>query len=236
MTVFATEGQYAHLSALIKFSDTPEYLAFHNKLVTAYEAATPTYSIGTVLGAFIGTPTATAAATVGTGNGVMGAITMTAANGLKLGTYTLKITKTVANAGDFVLINPDGAVVGQGQVATAFAQAGFAFTLADGATDFIAGDSIAITVAGTVKYKVAVETATDGSKVPAAIYIADAFGASKDTVMVATTDTKVLTLNRGKIIVSKEALRLDATYDSAAKLQAAYDALAALGILVEASN
>lgn len=91
-------------------------------------------------------------------------------------------------------------------------------------------------VTATGKWKVCVETAVDGSKVPAGIYIADSFGAVADTVMVAATDTKALALVRGKIVVAKDALRLDATYDNATKLQTAYDALKAIGILAEASN
>lgn len=141
MTVFATEGQYARLSSLIKFIEATEKPQVHNQVVTVNEAGTPTLAIGTVLG---------------------------------------KVT-------------------------------------------------------ATGKYKVAVETAVDGSKVPAAIYIGDAFGAAKSTVMVAATDTKVLTLARGKAIVSLEALKLDATYDNATKKGVAYDALLALGIMVEAS-
>ncbi len=237
MTVLATEGQYARLSSLVKFSDTPEYFAFHNKVLTAYESGTPTYTLGTVLGAYMGgTVAGTAGANVGTGNGVMGAVTATAANGLLLGTYLVKIVKAASNAGDFVVINPKGAVVGFGTVAVAYSQAGLAFTLADGATDFIVGDYIPIVVSGTVKYKAAVATATDGSAVPAGIYVGDAFGAVKDTVMVASTDTSVLALTRGKVIVSKEALVLDASYSTATLKLAAYNALADLGILVETSN
>lgn len=91
-------------------------------------------------------------------------------------------------------------------------------------------------VTATGKFKVSVQTAVDGSQTPAAIYTSNAFGAVSDTVMVAATDTKALALVRGKIVVSKEALKLDATFDNATKKQAAYDALKALGILVEASN
>lgn len=91
-------------------------------------------------------------------------------------------------------------------------------------------------VTATGKFKVSVQTAIDGSQVPAAIYTTNAFGAVNDTVMVAATDTKALALVRGKIVVAKEALKLDATFDNATKKQAAYDALKAIGILVEASN
>lgn len=88
-----------------------------------------------------------------------------------------------------------------------------------------------ITASG--KYIVAVETAVDGSKVPAAIYIGDSVGLAQDLVVPATTDTNVLVLNRGKVVVSKSMLLLDATYNTQAKLDAAYAALEALGILVE---
>lgn len=91
-----------------------------------------------------------------------------------------------------------------------------------------------ITASG--KYIVSKQAAADGSQVPAAIYIGDAFGACNDTAVPATTDTKVLTLIRGKAVVAKEALKLDASFGTAPQKQAAYDALKAIGILVEASN
>ncbi len=90
-------------------------------------------------------------------------------------------------------------------------------------------------VTATGKFKVSVQTAVDGSQVPAGIYTSNAFGAVSDTVMVAATDTKALALVRGKIVVAKEALKLDASFNDATKRQAAYDALKAIGILVEAS-
>jgi len=91
-------------------------------------------------------------------------------------------------------------------------------------------------VTATGKYKIAVQTAVDGSNVPAAIVIGDSSGVVTTFNVAATTDTKVLTLARGKAIVAKPALKLDATFDNATKLQAAYDALKALGILVEDAN
>lgn len=93
------------------------------------------------------TLTATAAALgTNTGNGTMGSITASA--GAKVGRYTLTIVEPAANAGAFVVTDPDGVQIGDGAVASAFSAGGLAFTLADGATDFVAGDSFAITVAG----------------------------------------------------------------------------------------
>ena len=79
-------------------------------------------------------------------------------------------------------------------------------------------------VTATGKYKIAVETAVDGSKVAAAIVLGD-------YVVPGTTDTKVLVMVRGAAIVSKAALVLDATYNDDAKKAAVYDALEAARIL-----
>lgn len=91
-------------------------------------------------------------------------------------------------------------------------------------------------VTATGKYKIAVETAVDGSNVAAAIVIGDSQGVVTTFNVAATTDTKVLTLARGKAIVAKEGLKLDATYNTGAKIQAVYDSLKALGILAESAN
>lgn len=97
---------------------------------------------GCVIGATFG---ATAAATAGsgnTGNGTMGTVTVSA--GAKLGTYQLVIIEPASNAGTFAVYDPDGVFVDNGTVAVAFSAGGLAFTLADGATDFVAGDSFSI--------------------------------------------------------------------------------------------
>lgn len=80
-------------------------------------------------------------------------------------------------------------------------------------------------VTASGKYKVAVETATDGSKVAAALVL------SAQSIP-ATTDTKIVVLVKGPAEVSKGALVLDATYDNAAKQDAVYASLEAVGINV----
>lgn len=75
------------------------------------------------------------------------------------------------------------------------------------------------------KYKIAVQTAVDGSEVAAAIVLAD-------QSIAATTDTKVVVYTKGPLEVSRDALVLDATYNLDAEKQAVYDALEALGINV----
>lgn len=75
------------------------------------------------------------------------------------------------------------------------------------------------------KYKVAVETAVDGSKVGAGIVI--------DAKTIANgVDTSVLVLTRGPATVSKAGLVIAASYDNGTKLGILYADLEAKGIQV----
>lgn len=95
-----------------------------------------------------------------TGNGTMGAVTVSL--GAKIGNYTLTIVEPGSNVGTFVVLDPDGVQIGDGAVASAFSAGGLAFTLADGATDFVAGDSFTITVAGNEALGITIASATEG--------------------------------------------------------------------------
>ena len=92
------------------------------------------------------------------------------------------------------------------------------------ATDYVIGTVLG-KVTATGKYVVAKETATDGSKVPAAVVL-------ENKSIAAATDTKVLAAVRGQMILSKAEVVLDATYNTDAKKATALAALEALGILV----
>jgi hypothetical protein len=83
-------------------------------------------------------------------------------------------------------------------------------------------------VTATGKYKVAVETATDGSEVADAILL-------QDVTLPNATDTKVLVLVKGPAIVAKGALVLHSSYDTQAKKDAVYAALEAKNINVHDS-
>lgn len=93
------------------------------------------------------------------------------------------------------------------------------------ATDYVVGTVLGkITASG--KYKAAVETASDGSKVGAAVVI--------DAVSIpASTDTTITVLVRGPAILAKEALSIDSTYDDGTKLGVLYGNLEALDISLE---
>jgi hypothetical protein len=159
----------------------------------------------------------------------MGAVTVSGT--AKAGVYKLVILEPGTNLGDFSVEDPSGVIVGYGVVASAFSGGGLAFTLADGSTDFAGGDAFDITVVKTSeKYKPALETATDGSKVFAGIFVNTQDGALKQT-FAANTDYTVIVLVRDAM-VSAEGMVLDATYDDATKKQVIYDAMEAASIVV----
>lgn len=140
---------------------------------------------GAVLGAVLLGAGSSAAFAGNTGNGAMGAITVGA--GAKPGAYKLVIIEPGANAGVFTVEDPDGVVIGRGTVAVAFNLGGLTFTLADGATDFVAGDGFTITVAaGSGKYKEYNPANADGSSVAKAVLYdaVDATGGDKPGVAI----------------------------------------------------
>lgn len=227
--LISSESQ--RIGNMLKFEFGAE-VGFCRKAVTAYEASLKTYTSGTVLGKTLVSGAATAVAGASnTGNGTMGTITVGAS--ARVGIYTLRVTAASSNAGAFEIRNQAGALVGTGNVASAFVGAGLSFTLADGSTDFAVGDTFNIVVTGTEKYKICEFTASDGSNIPAGIYMGGVAGVGIDTSVAATTDTTVTVLERGPAVVAASGLTLGSSFDSAAKKAGLYARLADLGIIVE---
>lgn len=85
--------------------------------------------------------------------GNTGAQTITAAPtigaGAKEGVYVITITEPASDAGVFQVEDPDGVVVGTGEVGTEYDADGLTFTISDGATDAASGDVHTITVSFT---------------------------------------------------------------------------------------
>lgn len=178
---------------------------------------------GLVLGAELLSGTATSAALgTNTGNGVMGAVTVTAP--AKIGDYKLTILQSATNAGAFMVEGPDGTEVGHGNVAAAFSAGGLAFTLADGATDFVSGDSFTISVTGTVKYAGYDPTATNGLQFASAIL----WSGYRDAT---SADKKAVAIVRGPARVNASELVWGANVTTTPQKTAALAALAKLGIL-----
>ena len=138
---------------------------------------------GAVLGRVAGAVTTAAAgagaAGANTGDGTIGTVTL--GDDAKEGVYRVVFIEPTTNLGTFVVTDPDGIVIGQGVVGTAFAGP-INFTIADGATDFVSGDGFKVTVAAGTKYKLSAASATDGSDSPQVIlaHDMDASGGDKE--------------------------------------------------------
>lgn len=187
-------------TALVETFHTSGFLVSKSNGHRSFDRGTITGSAkllaGTVLGMTETSGSAAATAGTNTGNGVMGAITVTGP--AKLGTYLLKVTKAATNAGDFEVIDPVGEVMGLGSVAAAFSTGGLAFTLADGATDFVVGDTFSIIVTGTPKYNVYDPAATDGTQRVAGILYADADATAADVKQ--TVVTRAVEVNASELV------------------------------------
>lgn len=103
-----------------------------------------------------------------TGNGTIGSVD--AGTNAKKGVYTLTCIEPAANGGEFSVEDPDGVTIATVPVGTPYAGA-IEFTIADGATDFAAGDAFTITVTGVEKFKEYNPANTDGSQIAVALLL-----------------------------------------------------------------
>lgn len=79
-----------------------------------------------------------------TGNGAPGAATLGSA--AEIGTYQLRCITAAANGGTFSVITPSGVRLKDLSVGVAYATDHINLTIADGATDFIVGDTFTVAV------------------------------------------------------------------------------------------
>ena len=128
-----------------------------------------------------------AAAVAGnTGNGACTVSDPAFASGVKVGVYRTTCIEPASDGGTFRVEDPDGIDIGVAEVGTEF-DGPVKFTIADGGTDFVAGDAFTITVAsGSGEYVLYDPTNDDGSNIPAAILYdeADATSADADAVAI----------------------------------------------------
>lgn len=132
---------------------------------------------GSVLGRRT-TTTAVAAAGTNTGNGTMGAVAVNV-NAIP-GVYTVRIVSAATNAGGFTVTDPQGDRLSDGTVGQAYSSTHLSFTLADGSTDFVVGDTFSITVSGDGKYRALNPSATDGSETAAGVLVDDVDASAAD--------------------------------------------------------
>lgn len=168
MTIFS-EPQHA-LAFLI--SEGPNYHSRDKVKILAGSGAARVLTAGMVVGKRT-TGTASATADAGnTGNGAMGAITVSGA--AKRGRHRLIFEEPGSNVGTFTIFDPDGIPGPKGVVASAYSALGLAFTLADGATDFVPGDAFTIDVqVSDEKWAQLDVAATTGEQVAAGILLDD---------------------------------------------------------------
>jgi hypothetical protein len=178
-------------------------------------------SAGQVVGQAAGAVTQSFA---GTGNGVLTPdATTPILAGAQIGAYKAVCIEPGANVGTFAVYDPQGVFLGNHVVAgTAFAKE-IKFAIADGATDFIAGDAFTINVAAG-KWRSADPTNADGSNIAKGILIGAVDATSADASGVA--------LVRGPAEVNGNVLVYDAGVDDAPKKATKVLELKAVGILV----
>jgi hypothetical protein len=107
----------------------------------------------------------------GTGNGVLTFANPNSNGKIKDGAYSVVFIEPATNLGTFEVRDPTGKFVGTGVVGTAFNKE-IKFTIADGATDFVAGDVFTLTVVtdpSDFQYVAFNPAGTDGSEIPAAM-------------------------------------------------------------------
>lgn len=146
-------------------------------------AASQTLLAGAVLGCILtAAATVTPAAAAGnTGDGSIG--TVTADTLAPEGAYKVLIIEPATNGGSFAVYRPDGTLDGTGTIGVAY-NGTINFTLADGAADFVAGDSITVTVAyaaGSLQYVAHNPSGTDGSQIAAAVLYDNVTTAADET-------------------------------------------------------
>lgn len=120
-----------------------------------------------------------------TGDGTVSAVAAAAGGTPIVGTWELELIEAVANGGVFKLTDPNGNIVaprltmnpGAGGT-TDFIVAGLAFTITDGATDFIVGDLFTLAVTANGKNVPFDAAGVDGSEIPLTIYMGEDIAAA----------------------------------------------------------
>lgn len=137
------EGKYA--SDFLKWEGAKNY-SREDIVILAGSGSARVLLAGMVLGRATKGAAVGAAVAGNTGNGTITAVP-TVGVATRAGVYRATCIEPAGNAGVFLLEGPIGIVNGTVIVGEASTLAGLGFTIADGATDFISGDSFTITVA-----------------------------------------------------------------------------------------
>lgn len=174
---------------------------------------------GEVMGKITKSCPTTGTAGTNTGTGACGSVT--AAAKAKLGTYTLTCIAAATNGGTFSVVTPEGYSLPDASVGVAYASGHINFTIADGGTDFAAGDTFTIEITDGSGEVVPIDfTAVDGSQ--------EAYGLMVDDVDATTAATGGVVIKRDAYIQSNNITWPDGA--TTAQKAAALKELAAMGI------
>lgn len=179
MTVVATIGKFTH-DWLVHELDC---MLYRREGTIASGAGVCT--TGMVLGKVASAAAVAVALGGNTGDATIAMDATATAAGVKPGVYAVTVIDPAADGGTLQVEGPDGVVIGTGVVGTLFDDV-VRFTVTDGATDLVAGDQFAITVAeGSGEYVPIDFAAIDGSQNAAAILLngVDATSAAKRTAI-----------------------------------------------------
>lgn len=162
---------------------------------TAIIAASQSILVGQVLGKTAVGAGATSSAVANSGNAGNGAITLDATTPVlapaRDGVYRAVCIEPAENGGVFAVFDPSGVEIGKVAVGATFATE-IKFVIADGATDFSAGDAFSITVGiesiADERYKALDLTATDGSARAAAVAVYPCVTGAGETKRIAIID------------------------------------------------
>lgn len=174
-----TEGAYLH--DLLKWEQTGDYSRGVGVLTGSAALA-----LGAVLGRLLTAGATVAAAGGNTGNGVLTVdATDPVLTGAQPGDYSVICIAAAVNSGTFRVTAPDGSVLGDVVVGATFSNL-IKFVIADGATDFVVGDTFTITAAeGSGNWVQLDQDATTGAEVAQGVLLraADPSGGAVDAVI-----------------------------------------------------
>jgi hypothetical protein len=197
---------------------------FRDELLTFGGAGTTVK--GTLLARQLAATAITPSAVTGTGNGTVTAASVIAGGEVpKVGNWTLKCVVAVTNGGTFSLTDPDGLIRGTVTLtagaggATAFKEAGIGFTINDGSTDFVVGDSFTLPiVTGSNKLVPFALAGAGGAQRPVAVLTYDVTAAGAGDIPVrALVAGKV---NKKRLVIALDGNDTNITADVVDKLRA----------------
>lgn len=202
---------------------------FHRSRDNLLLAASQNIVAGAILVAAVIAAGVTSTATAQADNAAnTGAITLDATtpvlDGAQNGTYRIVCIEPASDSGTFEVFDPEGRPIGKATVGVAFANQ-IKFVIADGATDFKAGEGFSVKVGvedADLKYSVMPNTGPAGAKLALALY--------NVVTGVSETGTRTAGLTRDAEVAGPR-LTWPAGISAAAKSET-ISALAAQGIIV----